>query len=150
MNIRKEKGITTLSLIITIFMLAIVSATIIYYSRSLSKTAKIENLKSNMILIQAQAKIISEKYNYDNGSVTLIGTPYREGFYTLSEENLREMGLEEIAKTIDNKKEKYYVRYAIDIGEEKHKDDYIQVKYEPGITYEGKLYTLLSEIESDL
>lgn len=144
MKIKSEKGISLLSLTITIFMLAIISGTVIYYSRSLSKTAKIENLKSNMILIQAQAKIISEKYNYDNESVTIIGTSGDDGYYLLSKNDLTELGLEEIAKGL-NSKEQYSVRYAI--GD--YQNNYIDVKYEPGITYEGTVYKELSKIEED-
>lgn len=142
MKPKYEDGITLLSMIIALFMLTIISATIIHYSKSLSRTAKIENLKSNMILIEAQAKIISEKYNYDAESVTILGSSLDDGYYLLDSESLSNMGLEEIAKGL-NSKEYYKVRYAI--GE--YKDNEILVEYEPGITYQGELYTTLSQIK---
>ena len=139
-NNKNEKGITMLSLIITIFMLAIVSATVIYYSRSLSKTAKLENLKSNMLLIQAQAKIISEKINYGDTSVVLDESKSQgNGFYLLDDEDLVNMGLDEIIKN-KSKGEKYYIKYPI--------NGYtMDVQYSPGITYKGTVYKYLSQIQ---
>lgn len=137
--LKNDKGITMISLVVTIFLLAIVVGTVVYYSRSIIETAKFENIKSNMILIQAQAKIIYEKHSFDN-SIALVGTLQDNGYYELSTNDLIKLGLDEIAKNIDTSKETYYVKYPQNDNED------VDVKYWPGITYDKVTYDDLSVI----
>lgn len=137
--LKNDKGITMISLVVTIFLLAIVVGTVVYYSRSIIETAKFENIKSNMILIQTQAKILYEKHNIDN-TIPLLGTLMESGYYELSTNDLLELGLDEIVKDLDTEKEAYYVYYPQNSNEE------VNVKYWPGITYEKVVYNELSSI----
>ena len=115
--LKNDKGITMISLVVTIFLLAIVVGTVVYYSRSIIETARFENIKSNMILIQAQAKIIYEKHSFDN-SIALVGTLQDSGYYELSTNDLIKLGLDEIVKDLDTEKEVYYVYYPQNSNEE--------------------------------
>lgn len=139
---KANKGITMVSLIVTIFMLAFVVGTVIYFSRSIVETARFENIKSNMILIQAQAKIIYEKHNFDS-TVPLIGNgPLENGFYELTANDLINMGLDEVTKDFNSDKECYYIKYPSNSSEE------VEVRYEPGITYDNSIYKDLTLILS--
>ena len=145
--LRNNKGITMISLVVTIFILAFVVGTVVYYSRSIAETARFENVKANMILIQAQAKIISEKYNYDSGSIEILGQPDESGFYILSSEDLEKMGMDDLVKEMQksNDNANYLVRYAI--GDYRNQE--IDVKYNKGIIYENTVYYLLSDIQAE-
>ena len=89
-----------------------------------------------MLLIQAQAKIISEKISYGE-NIEPIGSIAENGYYLLNANDLKAMGLD---LELDSS-EKYYVMYPLNGYSS-------EVKYEPGITYKGRVYKLLSEIET--
>ena len=70
---RKNKGITLIALIITVVILIILAGTTTYLVDRFTKTMNVEDVKTNMLLIQAQIKTIAEKHSFDAESNQLIG-----------------------------------------------------------------------------
>ncbi len=66
----KTNGITLISLVITIIILTILAGISIYSGKDIIKKAKLEELKTNMLLIQAKAREYVEEANFKIG----IGT----------------------------------------------------------------------------
>lgn len=66
----KTNGITLISLVITIIILTILAGISIYSGKETIKKAKLEELKTNMLLIQAKARQYVEEANFKIG----IGT----------------------------------------------------------------------------
>ncbi len=63
----KQKGITLVALSITIIVLLIIAGIIISSGRSVIRRAKLEELKTNMLLIEAKAKEYVENANFKLG-----------------------------------------------------------------------------------
>lgn len=63
----RNKGVTLATLVITIVVLLILSGITINYGVSNIKRAKIQNIKTNMLLIEAKTKEYVENANYDLG-----------------------------------------------------------------------------------
>ncbi len=64
MKLKNNKGITLTTLVITIIILLILSSITVFGGMSLIKRANVESLKTNMLLIQAEAKAIAEEVNF--------------------------------------------------------------------------------------
>lgn len=67
MNLKSNKGITMVALMVTVIVLLILSSITINYGKNTIKMAKLENFKTNMLLIEAKAKEYVEKASYDLG-----------------------------------------------------------------------------------
>ncbi len=68
MKARENKGITMVTLVITIIVLLIIAGIGIYSGTGTIKKAKLEELKTNMLLIQAKAKEYVENANFKLGT----------------------------------------------------------------------------------
>ena len=68
MKIRENKGITLITLVITIIVLLIIAGIAVYSGTETIKKAKLEELKTNMLLIQAKAKEYVENANFKLGT----------------------------------------------------------------------------------
>lgn len=68
MEIRRNKGITLIALVITIVVLLIIAGIAVYSGKETIKKAKLEELKTNMLLIQAKAKEYVENANFKLGT----------------------------------------------------------------------------------
>ncbi len=66
-EICKNEGITLVVLIITIIVLGIIVSIIIHYGSESINEAKLQNIKTNMLLVEAKAKQYVENANYDLG-----------------------------------------------------------------------------------
>ena len=76
MNIKSNKGITLVALVITIVVMMIIASIATYYGTEAIKKANLENIRTNMLLINAKAKEYCEEANFKLG----IGTaPEEEG-----------------------------------------------------------------------
>lgn len=64
MNVKQNKGITLIALVITIVVLIIITSISVYYGGGIIKQANLETLKTNMLLIQAKAKEYVEEVNH--------------------------------------------------------------------------------------
>lgn len=60
---KENKGITLMTLVITIIVLLILAGISLNEGTSLIKKAKVENIMTNMITIKAKAKVIAEEVN---------------------------------------------------------------------------------------
>ena len=67
MKIKENKGITLISLIVTIIVLMIIAGITVYNGKDTIKQAKLEGLRTNMLLIQAKAKEYVEEVNFEMG-----------------------------------------------------------------------------------
>lgn len=64
---KKTKGVTLISLVITVIVLLIITGISIYSGKEIIKKAKLEELKTNMLLIKAKAKEYVEEANFKMG-----------------------------------------------------------------------------------
>ena len=67
MQIKEEKGISSLPLIVIIILLLIVAGIGINYGRNAIKKEQLEELRTNMLLIEAKAKEYVEEANFKMG-----------------------------------------------------------------------------------
>lgn len=64
---KKNKGVTLISLVITIIILLIIASISLYSGKGIIKKAQLEELKTNMLLIEAKAKQYVEEANFKMG-----------------------------------------------------------------------------------
>ena len=69
-----NKGVTLTTLIITIIVLIILAGITITVGYDVVERAELENLKTNMLLVQAKTKVALEEYNFSKDETKLIGT----------------------------------------------------------------------------
>lgn len=148
MNLKNEKGITIIALIITIIiMLILVGVTVKVGTKEISK-AKLEDIKTEMISIKTRAKIVKDKYDFkdvDNlvGTKLLEATDYnteaiiipnesKENCYIWTQEDLNSQELSSIKVDED----KFYVVY--------YGDD-IEIYYSKGVDGKYSLTDLQGE-----
>lgn len=67
MKIRKENAITLISLAITVIVILIISSVATYSGKEIIRKGKLEELRTNMLLIQAKAKEYVEDANFRMG-----------------------------------------------------------------------------------
>ena len=67
MKIKNEKGITLVALAVTIIVLLILASIGFNYGRDTIKKAQLEELRTNMLLIEAKAKEYVEEANFKMG-----------------------------------------------------------------------------------
>ena len=67
MKCKNEKGITLIVLAVTIIIMLIIASIAIYSGTESIKNAKLEALKTNMLLIQAKAKEYVEEVSFKIG-----------------------------------------------------------------------------------
>lgn len=67
---KRNKGITMISLMVTIVILMILATITMYYGNSAMKEAKLQDLKTNMLLIQASLKSGLEKYHFETSNLS--------------------------------------------------------------------------------
>ncbi len=135
MNIKNNKGITLITLVITVILLAIIASVGVSLGVNITGSAKFENVETNLLLIQSKCKVkADQKYLGEIEESELYGTKQTEGeysgWYLLSQQDLGDMGLEDL-KAEDN----YYVDYEND-----------DVAYGKGIGFEGNVFYKLSDI----
>lgn len=138
MNIRNNKGITLIALVVMIVILAIITAVTVTVSVNYADIAKFENVETDLLLIQSKAKVMADKKAI--GEIEedeLYGIKQEsgdyQGWYLLSQSELDEMGMKK-AQAEDN----YYIDYQNN-----------DVAYGVGIEYKGTTYYKLSEMKSD-
>lgn len=111
-----QKGITLTSLIITIVVLVILSGVTLYTGGNIIKNVRLQNINTNMMLIQAKAKTIAEQAKFNKNTSNYKGVAINSitnnknidklreqrviedeaNYYLLSEVDLINMGLEKI------------------------------------------------------
>lgn len=149
MKMKMHNGITLVTLAITIVVLVIISSITIYTGANILDRANLQNLNTNMMLIQAKAKTIGENSKFNKDTTKLKGHKINEitenekinklidekiiekpeEYYLLSQEDLNTMGLEKI-KLEDG----YIINYNTE-----------EVIYVKGFEVDKKIYYKLSE-----
>lgn len=66
---KNNKGVTLVSLVITIIVLIIISGITANLSNDVIKQARLQDLKTNMLLIQAKAKTLAEEVNFETANL---------------------------------------------------------------------------------
>lgn len=146
---KNQKGITLTMLIITIVVLLIITSITVYIGTNLIQKTNLQNLNTNMLLIQAKVKTIGEDSKFNKNDATLKGQKVSEiqenqqvlklvadkiidtpdSYYLLSQEDLNVMGLEKIQV-----EEGYIVNYETN-----------EIVYVKGFKVKDKTYYKLSE-----
>ena len=73
-----QKGITIVSLVITIIILLIIGGATVYIGTSVIKQATLQTVNTNMMLIQAKTKTIAEQAKFNNNQDNYKGTVLSE------------------------------------------------------------------------
>lgn len=152
--IKNNKGITILTLAITVAVLAILAAATVYTGTKVLESAKLQNINTDMLLIQARVKVISEKVVFDGDNTAYRGEKLSDVSYP-SVENLKNIG---IIDTEDTNYSSYYIWNQSILNEfgmdkiELNSGEYFVVNYATnevitteGIKYDGNTYYKLSE-----
>ena len=80
MNIKKNKGITLVALVITVIIILVIGAITVYEGSKLVDEAKYEDVKTNMLLIQAEVKNFAEQAKFEGKKIEdLIGEEEGKG-----------------------------------------------------------------------
>lgn len=151
-----NKGITMVTLVITIVIMLILAGVTITGAYSLIKKAQLENLKTNMLLIQAKTKTALEEYNFSKDESKLIGSQiqeidtdkiaklqkagenYSNDWYCLNQEELNNMNLSDV-KLPEN--EYFFVKY--------NKEDLtVEILYTQGFEENNKIKYTLTQLQN--
>lgn len=159
MRIKNQKGITLLVLVITVIVLAILATVTIQEIGGIINQIDKENVSTNMLLIQAKAKVLKEKASFNGDDTILKGEKVSE---ITNNEEVNQLKANGIIDESDENYNKYYLLNKatieeLEIGIEKMKDDefYIvnygtgDVIYSEGYKHtDGNIYYKLSEISN--
>lgn len=146
-----QKGITIVSLVITIVVLIIIASITVYTGSGVIKQATLQTINTNMMLIQAKTKTIAEQAKFNNDTSGYKGILVSDisgdnnidklkndgiiedasSYYMLTEADLKDMGLDKIS--IDKG---YIVNY-----------DTEEIIYVGGVEKDGNIYYKLSELK---
>ena len=77
-KLKENRGVTLLALVITIVVMLIIASIAVYTGTGTIKQAQLEELKTNMLLIEAKAKGLVEEVNFKIG----LTKPEDEGYQT--------------------------------------------------------------------
>ena len=103
MNIKNNKGITLVALVITVIIILVIGAITVYEGSRLVDEAKYEDVKTNMLLIQAEVKNFAEQAKFEGLTMDKI----LEDGIKLDEKTLRikapDESLEEKISNIESK-----------------------------------------------
>ena len=133
MNIKNNKGITMISLAITIMLLILLAGVTISIGIEIAQEAEFENIQTYLLLIQTKCeKLANDKVIGNIDESGLYGTKQSDGWYKLSQGDLNDIGVKG-AKADDG----YYVNY---------NSDKVEVRYAKGIERDGKTLHTLSEM----
>ena len=151
-----NKGITMVTLVITIVVMLILAGVTITGAYSLIKKAQLENLKTNMLLIQAKTKTAMEEYNFSKDESKLIGSQiqeidtdkiaklqkagenYSNDWYCLNQEELNNMNLSDV-KLPEN--EYFFVKY--------NKESLtVEILYTQGFEENNKIKYTLTQLQN--
>ena len=106
MYLKTKNGITMVALMITVIIMLILIGVSINYGNNAIKTAKLEDIKTNMLSIKAKAKIVLEEHNFEksnlvgsqisNDEAAVIGATNSNKLLKWSKEDLDNQGLNSI------------------------------------------------------
>lgn len=146
-----KQGLTLTTLVITVIVIIIIASIGIYTGTDIIKRANLQNINTNMMLIQAKTKTIIEQAKFNQDTSNYKGTKLTE-----LEENKKIDAL--VEKNVIEKNENYYLLSQTDLDEmglEKIKvdDGYIveyetnEIIYVKGFQTNNQTYYKLSEMK---
>lgn len=92
---KKDNGITLIALIVTIIIMIILATIVVDFSTKAIDKAKLEDIKTNMLLIQGKSQTIYEKYSFKEIE-ELTGILYSEqNTYVISDGLLDHLNVED-------------------------------------------------------
>lgn len=166
LNIKNNKGITLMALVITIIIILILASITVNQGYGLIKEAKIQNLETNLLAIRAKAKEYGENVDAKNWAeedetekqnkneeefintykLNLFDASGKSWddpeytYYSLDKESFDNMDLSEI---YDDNDEEYIIGYKTsDLSE-------IEIIYAEGIEYNDKIIYSLTELQNE-
>ena len=66
---REQKGITLIAITLTVIVMLIIASITVYYGTDLIQEVKLQDLKTNMLLIQAKTKEGVEEVNFQSKNI---------------------------------------------------------------------------------
>lgn len=147
----KQEGITLIALVITIIIMLILVTVGYTISRDAIDRTRLEDIKTNMLLIQAKSKTIYERYSFKEIE-ELAGVEINQGNYIISAD---------LSSQLNSPRGQYYIWEQEDLNNnglgtikvsntEFYIIDYTtgEVFYSLGYTQDDTTYYRLSELES--
>lgn len=139
MKIKNNKGITLISLVITVIILAIIACVTVSIGVNIASQAKFDNIHTYLLLIQSKCDILSNdvvigEINEDELYGVEQTSGEYSGWYKLSQSELDDIGVKD-AKEEDG----YYVNYNTN-----------DVAYEKGVEKDGNIFHKLTEIQKHI
>lgn len=155
---KNEKGMTLVTTAVFVIVIAALVFAVVYYFRIEYAKSSLEDLKTDILLVQAKVKTIAGEYTLEKKDEVLKGTKIAElkdepaisnlieteeikiddkekKYYVLNKENLNELQLENVVLEENNY---YVVEY-----------NTYEVYYTKGFLYsDGETYYKLTEIEN--
>ena len=116
---KSENGLSFIGTIILVIIIAVITFGVVYFVRIQTDKEKAEDIKTNMLLVQAKVKKISGDYILEEKDEVLVGTKLSEmqeeqpikdflskelfdadekdkKYYVLNQQNLNDMGLNNV------------------------------------------------------
>lgn len=152
MNYKQNRGITLVALIATVVIMIILATVTVNIGTKEIERAKLEDLKTTMLLIKGRAQIVADKEEFgeDYDSTGMLKLSETTGYNTSK--------IQSIFNNIDTSNLYIWEQTAMDnnsIDVEITKDDFFVVDYETGevyyslgFTYEDNTYYSLTELQN--
>ena len=102
---KSENGLSFIGTIILVIIIAVITFGVVYFVRIQADKEKAEDIKTNMLLVQAKVKKISGDYTLEEKDEILVGTKLSD---MEEEQPIKEFLEKELFKP-DEKNKKYYV-----------------------------------------
>ncbi len=156
---KSEKGMTLLTTAILVVVIAALVFAIVYYARMQYAKERLEDIKTDLLLVQLKVKTIQEEYTLEKKKEEVLkGTKLA----SMQDDEIIKQFLEKEKIDVNEKNKKYYVLnkenlQELDLGKvELDEDAYYVVEYTTneiyytkGFTYsDGKTYYKLTEIQN--
>lgn len=142
-KMKSEKGLTLISTIILVVIIALITFCVVYFVRIQINKEKAEDNKTNILSVEAKIQSISAKYLVDKKEDVLVGTKLSD----MSEDTIIKSFLEKNLFDPNEKDKKYYVlnqQNINDMGLSQvvlEKDSYYIVEYTENKVYYTAGYT---------
>ena len=141
---KSQKGLTLAGTIFFVLIIAFIVFGVVYYVRMQATKEELEDMKTDLLLVQAKVKKISSDYILENKDEVLIGTKLTE----VKEEPAIQEFLNQNSIDTEEKDKKYYVINQQNLNEmglpqvKLKEDAYYIVEYTDGAVYYTKGYKL--------
>lgn len=106
MKLKNEKGITLIVLIITVIVLIVLATVTIQEVGGVMNQIDRENITTNLLLIQAKAKVLKEKASFNSDDTILKGQKVSE---IVNNAKIEELKTEGVIDASDENYDKYYL-----------------------------------------